>query len=119
MEHLSINPLMGTLEYALDGLERRTEAIADNVANANTPNYRSKKVNFERDLRAALTEGEVAPEAKPATEGGFDLTDKNGTSVRLETEMADIAKTALARQVVTSAFNYKVGLIKTATSSGA
>jgi flagellar basal body rod protein FlgB len=46
----------------------------------------------------------------------MSIPDSAGNSVHLETEMVDISKTALARQTLTSGFNYKIGLYKIATN---
>lgn len=117
MHNLVINPLMRTLEYQMDGLALRNETIADNIANASTPGFRSRRVDFERNLRAALREGDAAPDAEPAVDGGMDLMDSNGNSVRLEGQMTDMAKNSLAQQMAVNSFNYKIGIIRTAVTS--
>lgn len=109
--------LFPTLEYALGGLQLRTETIAHNIANSNTPLYRSRTVSFEENLTGALLEGKPAPEGDGRAGGGYDLVDSNGTSVSLENEMTAMAKTALARQSVVSAFNYKADMIRTAVNA--
>lgn len=38
---------------ALDGSSRRQEAIADNMANVNTPGYKRKEVSFKGQLKEA------------------------------------------------------------------
>lgn len=43
-----------TAHSALSGLSRRQEAIASNIANIDTPNYRRKDVSFEDSLRARI-----------------------------------------------------------------
>lgn len=42
------------LRLTLDGLARRQEAIANNIANAETPGYKRNRVNFEAILRQQL-----------------------------------------------------------------
>lgn len=44
------------MNKALDGLSKRHKAIASNLANADTPNYRRKDVSFEDSLAQALKE---------------------------------------------------------------
>lgn len=109
-----MDPLLSTVEYALGGLQLRLDAIADNVANANTPEYRSKRVEFESELADALKAGRATPDHDVKAGGGADLVDKNGTSVSLENELMDLAKTSLSRQVLVSGFNYKIGALSTA-----
>jgi flagellar basal-body rod protein FlgB len=110
-----IDPIFTTVEYALGGLQKRTEAIADNLANSNTPLYQAKRVAFEDALSSALRNGKSAPEVTPFTTRGLAIPDHQGNTVHLETEMTEMTKTALARQTVTAGFNYKVGIYKIAT----
>lgn len=49
--------IMMAVERSLDGLTARQEAIASNLANANTPGYVTKEVPFEEALLAALEAG--------------------------------------------------------------
>jgi len=106
--------LFATVEYALGGLQHRLDLIADNVANANTADYRSKRVDFESGLAGALAAGRPVPERAAGTTGGFDLTDSTGNSVSLENELTELAKTSLSRQVLVNGFNYKIGALSTA-----
>jgi flagellar basal-body rod protein FlgB len=109
-----IDPLFGTVEYALGGMQMRTETIARDIANANTPNYKATKVLFEKNLASALASGKDAPSSKPQITVADTLSNGQGNSVQLEGELTDMAKTALGRQTLVNAFNYKIALIKTA-----
>lgn len=111
-----MDPLFSTVEYTLGGLQLRLDTAAHNVANANTPLYRSERVSFEQGLANALRAGK-SPGPSPTLVGGEDLVDNSGTSVSLENELTDLAKTALERQVMVSSFNYKVDLFKAAAGT--
>jgi flagellar basal-body rod protein FlgB len=112
-----MDPLLSMVEYTMRGLQLRLDTSANNVANVNTPLYRSQKVDFETTLADALRAGKPAPDVQPTTTGGLDLVDNAGTSVSLENELTDIAKTSLERQVMVSGFNYKVDLLKSAAGT--
>ena len=76
---------------ALDGLSLRGQAIAENIANANTPSYRPVRVSFERALRDAAGRGvtEIAAvRPKLATDAA------SGDELRLDLEVANAAQTA-------------------------
>lgn len=49
---------------ALDGLYERQKAIASNTANALTPNYRRKEVEFEAQLQKKIQEYDYQEEVK-------------------------------------------------------
>jgi flagellar basal-body rod protein FlgB len=112
-----MDPLFSTVEFALGGLQLRTETVAHNIANVETPMYRSRRVDFEDDLLRALTSGQARPERSVRVKPGWDLPDKNGNSVSLENEITDMAKTALERQTMVSGFNYKIALFRAAAGS--
>ncbi|MCE9620939.1 MAG: flagellar basal body protein [Actinomycetia bacterium] len=112
-----MDPLFSTVEYAMGGLQLRLDTIAHNVANVNTPLYRSQTVNFEDGLTSALRAGKPAPATAPQVRAGFDLVDHNGTSVSLENELTTLAKSSLERQVMVSSFNYKVDILKAAAGT--
>jgi flagellar basal-body rod protein FlgB len=112
-----MDPLLSMVEYTMRGLQLRLDTSANNVANANTPLYRSQRVDFESALADALRAGKPTPGVQPTAKGGFDLVDNAGTSVSLENELTDMAKTSLERQVMVSGFNYKVDLLKSAAGT--
>ncbi len=63
---------MRGLEYALDGVKTRMDVHADNLTNVNTPGFRSRRVDFEANLRQAMaTDGSTAaPAPRFATRWG-------------------------------------------------
>jgi flagellar basal-body rod protein FlgB len=70
-----------SLALALDAASLRQQAIAANIANANTPGYAPLRVSFEAqldDARRAL-----------ALDGRLDATALEGVQPSLETEAAD------------------------------
>jgi flagellar basal-body rod protein FlgB len=86
----SITPLL--ISKALDGLSMRYLATAQNVANANTPNYQPIRVTFEERLRAAAAQGraEIAT-VVPETE----LVPHSGREMRMDLEIATASQTAM------------------------
>ena len=55
---------------ALDGLDRRQQAIASNLANLETPGYQAREVSFEGDHLLRLRGGDGPGEAEISD---FDL----------------------------------------------
>jgi flagellar basal-body rod protein FlgB len=112
-----MDPLLSTVEYAMSGLQLRLDTIANNVANANTPNFRSSRVDFETNLAKALRAGDGAPEGAAQVVPGEDLADNAGTSVSLENELTDMTKSSIERQIMVSSFNYKIDVLKNAAGA--
>lgn len=90
---------------ALDGLSARHAAIADNIANVNTPGYKRKEVPFEDALARAVRDqtstctGAINSPAHPFTPCTTRDTDSaaraDGNNVDLESEMVRLAETSL------------------------
>jgi flagellar basal-body rod protein FlgB len=111
---------IASIEVGINALMERYNATAGNIANAGTPNYLTKEVNFEDDLRRIQnklrynTEPELtktnedhfhitassAYEAKvEVTEPNRDFITSNNT-VDLEREMLTLGKTAMKYRAV-------------------
>lgn len=103
-----------SIEWALHGLERRSEVIANNVANAEVPNFRGQKVEFEGQLAAALNAGRITRTAEPVVAGTGNPPGAHGNNVQLEDEMVGMMQTNLMKTAMVEAFNYKAGLLRLA-----
>ena len=102
------------IEWALHGLERRSEVIANNVANAEVPNFRGQRIEFEGQLAAALRAGRITRTAEPVETPTGNTPGPLGNNVRLEEEMVGMMETNLMKSAMVEAFNYKAGLIRLA-----
>lgn len=82
------------LGKALDGLSMRYQAIAQNIANATSPNYRPVRVDFESELRNAATLGPDAVR-NVTLEMRQDGQYVAGSEMRLDLEIAEAAQTSM------------------------
>ena len=124
-------PLFSVLKSRMRWLEERQKVLAENVANADTPRYRTrdlKQLDFNAELNAtaqaqmrltATSPGHIAAPASEATaypqgpRGGFE-TKPSGNAVVLEDEMMKIAQTQMDHQTVTSLYARGLAMLKTA-----
>jgi flagellar basal-body rod protein FlgB len=99
------------LRSALDGLSARQRAIADNIANVETPGYHARKVQFEEALNRAVEAG--TPGTARATEArSLEPTRLNGSNVNLDEEMLSNIDTNLRYQLALRALDGKYSSIK-------
>lgn len=128
------------LEKALDGLSLRQQAISNNMANVDTPNFKATEVSFEEDLNAALRK-QPSPDAlqmrvSDARHIGFQqpvdvdsiearstqlLTTSmrnDGNNVDVDREMTRLAETQLFFQAATQLVNVKFNQLKQAIWEG-
>lgn len=107
------------LSRALDGYALRQKAIANNIANAETPGFHRSDVNFEADLDAALNTrgGDAAKkklhELQPTVELDMDSPERpDGNNVNIDKEMADLAKNGLSYKAATTLLELKGSILK-------
>lgn len=79
---------------ALDGLAERSVVTAQNIANANTPDYRPLRTTFEAALKQAAVQGDSAvSELAPVTQSSEP--DGADAQLRVDLELATASSTAL------------------------
>lgn len=100
------------LTSALDGLALRQRAIADNIANVQTPNYHAKRVAFEDELARAVGQGSGAVTATVAR--SLEPTREDGNNVNLDTETLLNVDTNLRYQLATQAVSGTYSSLRTA-----
>ena len=105
------------IEYALKGLDRRNEVIANNVANAEVPGFLASKVDFEQNLARAIESSDLDEAPTLTVLGTGDNPGVNGNNVRLEVELTEMMKTNLMQQAMINAYNFKMDTARTAIGS--
>jgi len=103
---------MHAIEYALDGLNLRSETIADNVANAEVPGFRGSRVDFEESLRRAIRTGSFSSLRQPSLADSGEAPKADGNTVDVADEMVEMVKTNLSTDAMVNAFNFKVGVLR-------
>jgi flagellar basal-body rod protein FlgB len=112
------------LATALDGVTLRQSVIADNIANVDTPGFRATSVDFETQLKAAISDGTFLREQGAA--GTDDVTattiptdtpvGANGNNVDLRKETMAAVQSQFQYQILTRAVNDRFNLVKTAVA---
>lgn len=102
---------------ALDGLTARYQATAQNIANANSPNYRPIRVTFEDSLRSAATQGGGAiAGVEPKVE--LEPMPCIASEMRLDLEIANASQTAMRYGALLSILGRQMELARTIVSGG-
>lgn len=114
-----------TLNKSMDLHMQRHATIADNIANAETPGFKAKRLDFEDSLARAVEAGEqglagrdiasVQPilSEETASEIGNDLN-----TVDMDREMAAMTKNEVQYNAATQAINKKFALLRYAITEG-
>ena len=127
-------PLFRMMSQRMEWLSQRQQLLAQNVANANTPGYKSQDLNplsFESMLRAgagrlrvrATRVGHISNRAgkseKFRLKAETDKTQKSmtGNNVVLEQEMMKVAQTSMEYQLTTNLYRKHLAIIRAALNS--
>jgi flagellar basal-body rod protein FlgB len=108
------------LEASIAGASQRHQALAANLANANTPGYQRVDVDFHSTLAAALGDG--GGDAASRLQGAAftpqvdasGATRADGSSVDVDAESAKIAENALEQQAAVQVAHARIGILKAA-----
>lgn len=113
------------LSMALDATTLRQQAIAHNIANANTPDYRPVGVSFDAQMQAARSTLEQGQRITPSTVqnyrqsfGPVAISTTTEQSVSLDTEVAKLSENTLHHQTLLKALNRHFALLSTAVNEG-
>ncbi len=123
------------LEKFLDLSLKKHSVIASNIANANTPNYKAREMNFEEAFKRALGKGEDEVSLKTTNPG--HISDANsveklsptveissaparpdGNNVNMEKEMVKLTENNIAYNLGVQLISKQLKDIKIAITSG-
>ena len=120
-------PILSMLRQRMEWHQERQRVLAENVANADTPNYRARDLappDFSHEMQLALTLDRTDPAHITAQGGGgsafaADSSGRyairpRGNSVTHEDEMMKVASNQMDYEAVTSLYTRSLALIKLA-----
>jgi flagellar basal-body rod protein FlgB len=124
MDFLSSNSMV-MLEKSMGFLWTKQAAILDNISNVETPNYKSKVVTFEENLRDKLESASQGSDARTAVRKVLDHSDFYVTqyqeSNRLDDngvdyteEAVEMVRNAYQLQYVMQSINSQLSILSTA-----
>ena len=123
MDILSSNTQL-MLEKSMGFLWTKQAAHLDNIANAETPNYKTKVVTFEESLRAQLEQAASGPDTKKAVRRVIDDSEwgvfESPEAVRMDEngvdtteQMVEVVRTAYQLQYVMQTISNNLNLLNT------
>lgn len=109
---------------SMDFLWKKQEVIANNIANVDTPGYKSRYVTFEEELREKLDRAredrkESMAQALADTQYEIHVTENetarlDGNNVNADTELIEMTRAAMQYQYAQSAYNGELNRLRTA-----
>lgn len=132
---MSDDKTMKALSASLDLRQIRQELLSSNIANAETPGYKSKKIDFEDALSRAL-DVDGSEQMNTSNDGHFDvggggfanlepeiyedsngIVSEDGNTVDKEKELSQMAENKIMFDASVQLLNKRLGLMKYAIGS--
>ena len=125
-------PAIGQFETALRLRAQRNELLASNIANADTPNYKARDIDFASALSTARgetldmqTTSDLHRKAWSTSSGGFESlyrvphqTSLDGNTVETDVEQAQFAENALQYRAALSFLDGSIRTMRYALKGG-
>lgn len=124
--------LFGVHTQALDLWQRRSEVLASNLANADTPGYLARDIDFKKALSSASANGNSLPmtitqqgQIDPAAQAAEQLAwrtpsqpSMDGNTVDSQVEQANFAANGVHYQASLSFITAQIHMLRTAITGG-
>ena len=108
-----LDSVTGSLERYMDLLSARQKIVASNIANADTPGFKTKDLDFQSEFAAALSG------SQPLASEVAGLPVKNdGNNVSLDREARMLAENAMRFNLASSLIKEQVRMVKDAIQEG-
>ena len=109
---------VGLINKALEGLTVRQNYLAQNVANANTPDYQAVSVSFEQALKEASLTGSMDAISNVNPKTSLRATSALSSELRVDLELAESAATALRYSALIDVMGRQMSLTRAVIQGG-
>jgi flagellar basal-body rod protein FlgB len=110
------------LERAMAGAGLRQQALAANIANANTPGYQRQDVDFHSALQSAMgasdPSGAIQSTAFSITQDAGVTVRADGSGIDIDAESAKLAANGLEYEQLAAAARTRVQILRAAMGVG-
>lgn len=108
-----LDAISANIERYMDLLSARQKLVASNIANADTPGYKTKDIDFQQEFASTLN-GE-----QPLTIDAQGLPEKpDGNNVNIDREARMLAENAMRFNVASSLLRQQIATVKEAITGG-
>ena len=104
-----LDPIAGEMERYMSLLTARQRVVSSNIANADTPDYKTEDIDFQSELRNSVLG--LRPEVVEVK----GLTEKNdGNNVNLDREAKLLAENVLRFNITSNLLRSQIRLVRAA-----
>ncbi len=106
-------PIANTLEHFMTLLSARQKVVASNIANADTPGYKTQDIDFQTELANVNTGLSPTPSTVPGLK-----TKNDGNNVNLDRESRLLAEDALRFSMASNLVRSQIKIVRMAIEGG-
>jgi len=115
VKEVNMDKSIKILEKIMDICAYRQKILASNIANADTPQYKAKDINFQEELKNAL---ETEKSTYRIIEAPTTMPNRDGNTVNIEVEMSKLAETLLMHSAASQLMSTRIRMLKDAIKGG-
>lgn len=109
-----LNGIGDNLERYLTLLSARQKLVASNIANVDTPGYKTKDINFQSEFQSVMRE----QSAPTIVELNGLVTKSDGNNVSMEREARLLAENGMRFQIGSQLLRSQIRCVRTAIQEG-
>jgi flagellar basal-body rod protein FlgB len=114
-DHRMVNSVPFSLEKYMDVLAARQKTVASNIANVDTPGYKTKDIDFQSEFESLLNGSSSGPAAQEVS----GLKVKNdGNNVNLDREARLLSENSIRFTAATNLLKSQFRVLKSAIKEG-
>jgi flagellar basal-body rod protein FlgB len=106
------------LQRAMEGAGLRQQALAANIANANTPGYQRQDVDFHAALAGAMASGDPASARLAIHQDAGTVVRADGSGIDVDAESAKLAANGLEYEQLAGAAKARLDILRAAMGVG-
>jgi len=112
-----LDPVAQHIERYMDLLSARQKMVAANIANADTPGYKTRDLDFQSEYQRATLQGTDTPPPSAVEVAGLK-TKNDGNNVSVDREARLLAENALRFHMATELMRSELRMVRAAVTEG-
>ena len=108
-----LDPIAGTLEHFMTLLSARQKLVASNIANIDTPGYKTQDIDFQTEMENAAS----GLDAVPQNVSGLKVNN-DGNNVDLDRESRLLSENALRFNIASNMLRSQIKIVRMAIEGG-
>jgi len=111
-----VDPVSSQLEHYMNLLSTRQKLVTSNIANLDTPGYKTQDIDFNFEFMSKMDEAQPSPPT--VFDAGEGIVKNDGNDVSLDREMRLLSENAIRFSVASNLLKAKMTMVRSAITEG-